>query len=348
MSTKNLRERHLPIGIAATEAAGRIFLNEDGISDNCLLYQNDPRFTYESMLLHILKKGGPKVDRTGTGTWGIHGYQAKYDLANGFPLITTKKIHLKSVIHELLWFLKGESNIKYLKDNKVRIWDEWADENGELGPVYGAQWRKWNGDGITVDQVSQLIEKLQKDPLGRRHIVSAWNVAEIPKMALSPCHILFQCHVMIMSLQERREYYAFLKEAYKQDTHDLYFNIMKMSDDELDECGAPVFKLDLQLYQRSCDVFLGVPFNIASYALLQLMIAQVVNMKPGTFIHDYGDLHIYSDHFDQVVTQLKRAPRDYPIMKLNPNIKDILDFSYNDFTLEKYAPHPEIKAKVSV
>ena len=261
---------------------------------------------YLELLRHIKENGTEKTDRTGTGTRSIFGYQMRFDLSQGFPLVTTKKLHLKSIIYELLWFLKGDMNIKYLKDNGVSIWDEWADENGDLGPVYGAQWRSWQGaNGKTIDQITEVIDQIKKNPDSRRLIVSAWNVAEIPNMALAPCHAMFQFYVV---------------EG----------------------------KLSLQLYQRSADVFLGVPFNIASYALLLMMVAQVCDLEVGEFVHTFGDVHIYNNHFEQVEKQLSREPKSLPTMKLNPNIKNIFDFDFDDFTLENYDPHPGIKAPVAV
>jgi len=261
---------------------------------------------YLDLLQHILDTGVHKNDRTGTGTTSIFGHQLRFDLQKGFPLVTTKKVHLKSIIHELLWFLKGETNIAYLKENGVRIWDEWADENGELGPVYGKQWRSWEGkDGKITDQVSELIEQIKKNPDSRRLIISAWNVTDLPDMALMPCHTMFQFYV---------------------------------ADG----------RLSCQLYQRSADVFLGVPFNIASYALLTLMIAQVCDLQPGEFIHTFGDVHIYDNHREQVALQLSRKPFPLPVMKLNPVIKDIFSFAFTDFTLEQYESHPSIKAPVAV
>lgn len=261
---------------------------------------------YLDLLQHILNTDAYKSDRTGTGTQSCFGYQMRFDLAKGFPLVTTKKLHVKSIIHELLWFLKGETNIAYLKEHGVRIWDEWADENGDLGPVYGKQWRSWEGaDGKVVDQVTELIEQIKKNPDSRRLIISAWNVADLSKMALMPCHTIFQFYV----------------------------------------AGG---KLSCQLYQRSADVFLGVPFNIASYALLTLMIAQVCDLQPGEFIHTFGDVHIYSNHMEQVKLQLSRKPYTLPVMKLNPSVKNIFDFKYEDFTLENYQSHPAIKAEVAV
>jgi len=261
---------------------------------------------YLSLLQHILDSGVHKTDRTGTGTQSCFGYQMRFDLSKGFPLVTTKKVHLKSIIHELLWFLKGETNIAYLKEHGVKIWDEWADENGDLGPVYGKQWRSWEGaDGKIIDQVSELIEQIKKNPDSRRLIISAWNVADLPKMALMPCHNMFQFYVA---------------EG----------------------------KLSCQLYQRSADVFLGVPFNIASYALLTMMIAQVCGLQPGEFVHTFGDVHIYSNHMEQVKLQLSREPFPLPTMKLNPEVKNIFDFQFEDFTLENYQSHPAIKAPVAV
>ena len=261
---------------------------------------------YLDLLRHILDHGVEKSDRTGTGTKSCFGYQARFDLQEGFPLVTTKKLHLKSIIYELLWFLKGETNIAYLKEHGVGIWNEWANENGELGPVYGKQWRSWEGaDGKIVDQVSDLIKQIRANPDSRRLIVSAWNVADLQKMALMPCHTLFQFYVA---------------EG----------------------------KLSCQLYQRSADVFLGVPFNIASYALLTMMIAQVCDLEPGEFIHTFGDVHIYNNHIGQVNLQLSRKPLPLPTMKLNPSVKNIFDFTFEDFTLENYQSHPAIKAPVAV
>lgn len=261
---------------------------------------------YLDLLRHILDTGVTKTDRTGTGTKSCFGYQMRFDLQKGFPLVTTKKVHLKSIIHELLWFLKGDTNIAYLKENGVKIWDEWADENGDLGPVYGKQWRSWETkDGKAIDQISELIAQIKKNPDSRRLIVSAWNVGELSEMALMPCHNMFQFYV---------------------------------ADG----------KLSCQLYQRSADVFLGVPFNIASYALLTMMIAQVCDLQPGEFVHTFGDVHIYSNHFEQVNLQLTRESFPLPTMKLNPAVKDIFGFSFEDFTLENYQSHPAIKAPVAV
>lgn len=261
---------------------------------------------YHDMMRHVLENGAKKGDRTGTGTRSIFGYQMRFDLNDGFPLVTTKKVHMKSVIHELLWFLKGDTNIRYLQDNGVRIWNEWADENGDLGRVYGAQWRSWRGaNGETVDQIRQLIEQIKTNPNSRRLLVSAWNPAEIEGMALPPCHCLFQFYV---------------------------------ADG----------KLSCQLYQRSADIFLGVPFNIASYALLTMMIAQVCSLKLGDFVHSFGDAHIYNNHMPQVRLQLSREPYPLPKMHVNAEVKDIFAFTYDDFRLENYQHHETIKAKVAV
>jgi thymidylate synthase len=261
---------------------------------------------YQDLLQHILDTGAQKHDRTGTGTISCFGYQMRFDLSKGFPLVTTKKVHLRSIIHELLWFLKGDTNIAYLKENGVSIWDEWADEQGNLGPVYGHQWRSWPGkNGETIDQISKLIEMIRSNPDSRRLIVSAWNVADVDQMALPPCHCFFQFYV---------------------------------ADG----------KLSCQLYQRSADTFLGVPFNIASYALLNMMVAQVCNLQVGDFVHTFGDVHLYNNHLEQARLQLSREPRPLPNMKLNPEIKNLFDFTFEDFTLEGYDPHPAIKGAVAV
>lgn len=261
---------------------------------------------YLGLLQHILDHGANKTDRTGTGTKSVFGYQMRFDLQKGFPLVTTKKIHLKSIIYELLWFIKGDTNIKYLTDNGVTIWNEWADENGDLGPVYGKQWRSWEGaDKKIYDQLTDVINQIKKNPDSRRIIISAWNVADLPHMALMPCHTMFQFYVANG-------------------------------------------KLSCQLYQRSADVFLGVPFNTASYALLTMMIAQVCDLQPGDFVHTFGDVHLYNNHFEQARLQLSRTPFPLPTMKLNPDVKNIFDFKYEDFTLENYQFHPAIKAPVAV
>lgn len=261
---------------------------------------------YLDLLTHILENGADKSDRTGTGTRSIFGHQLRFDLAQGFPMVTTKKLHLKSIVHELLWFLSGDTNIAYLKRKGVRIWDEWADEDGNLGPVYGHQWRSWpTPDGGTIDQVGRLVDQVRNNPDSRRHIVSAWNVAEVDQMALPPCHTLFQFYVA-----EGR--------------------------------------LSCQLYQRSADVFLGVPFNIASYALLTLMMAQVCELEPGDFVHTFGDAHLYSNHFDQAREQLQRSPRPLPEMRINPAVRDLFGFTFDDFELRNYDPHPHIAAPVAV
>ncbi len=261
---------------------------------------------YLDLLNNVLSQGEERHDRTGTGTIGTFGYQMRFNLEEGFPLLTTKKLHLKSIIHELLWFLSGDTNIQYLQEKGVKIWNEWADEQGELGPVYGHQWRSWTAnEGNTVDQISRVVEAIKSDPTSRRHIVSAWNVGDLEKMALPPCHVLFQFYVS----------------------------------------GE---RLSCQLYQRSADIFLGVPFNIASYSLLLMMIAQVTGLKPFEFIHSFGDAHIYLNHIEQVRIQLTRKPRDLPEMRINKNIKNILDFKYEDFTLTNYDPHPHLKGMISV
>lgn len=261
---------------------------------------------YHKLLQHILDNGTRKEDRTGTGTISVFGYQMRFDLSEGFPCVTTKKLHLRSIIHELLWFIAGDTNIKYLKENKVSIWDEWADENGDLGPVYGYQWRNWpDGHGGTIDQIKKLVDGLKNNPDSRRHIVSAWNVADVDNMALPPCHTMFQFYV---------------------------------ADG----------KLSCQLYQRSADTFLGVPFNIASYALFTMMLAQVVGLEPGEFVHTFGDAHLYTNHLEQAQLQLTRDFRPLPTMKINPEVKDIFSFKYEDFELVNYDPHPHIKAAVAV
>ena len=261
---------------------------------------------YLDLMRHVLEHGARKTDRTGTGTLSVFGHQMRFDLSERFPLVTTKKVHLKSVIHELLWFLQGSTNVAYLRDNGVTIWDEWADANGELGPVYGAQWRSWpTPDGRHVDQITEVVAQIRANPDSRRLIVSAWNVAEIPKMALAPCHAFFQFYV----------------------------------------CDG---RLSCQLYQRSADVFLGVPFNIASYALLTRMVAQVTGLEPGEFVHTLGDAHLYLNHLDQAREQLAREPRPLPVMRLDPAVRDLLAFRYEHFTLEGYDPHPAIKAPIAV
>ncbi len=274
---------------------------------SCILMQ-----AYLQLLNHIIETGTDKADRTGTGTRSVFGYQMRFDLSKGFPLVTTKKVHLKSIIHELLWFLKGDTNIAYLKEHNVKIWDEWADENGDLGPVYGKQWRSWEGaGGVEVDQVKELIHQLKTNPDSRRMIISAWNVAELPNMKLMPCHCLFQFYTSAPNENGRR-------------------------------------KLSCQLYQRSADVFLGVPFNIASYALFTMMVAQVCDMDLGEFIHSFGDVHLYKNHFEQAQLQLNRTPFDLPEMKINPLVKDIFEFKFEDFELLNYQSHPGIKAAVAV
>lgn len=262
--------------------------------------------SYLDLMQHVLDNGTKKSDRTGTGTVSVFGYQMRFDLSEGFPLVTTKKVHMKSIIHELLWFLRGDTNIRYLKENGVSIWDEWADADGNLGPVYGKQWRSWGAaDGRTIDQITEVIEQIKRNPDSRRLIVSAWNVGELDRMALAPCHAFFQFYVVNG-------------------------------------------KLSCQLYQRSADIFLGVPFNIASYALLTMMMAQVCGLKAGDFVHTFGDAHLYLNHMEQTSLQLSREPRPLPTMRINPDVKNIFDFKYEDFALEGYDPHPPIKAPVAV
>ncbi|MUZ75236.1 thymidylate synthase [Agrobacterium vitis] len=261
---------------------------------------------YLDLLQHVMENGSDRGDRTGTGTRSVFGYQMRFNLAEGFPVLTTKKLHLRSIIHELLWFLKGDTNIAYLKENGVSIWDEWADENGDLGPVYGAQWRSWpKPGGGHIDQIANLVESIKTNPNSRRHIVSAWNPAEVDEMALPPCHCLFQFYV---------------------------------ADG----------KLSCQLYQRSADIFLGVPFNIASYALLTMMVAQVTGLKPGDFIHTLGDAHLYANHFEQAGLQLTRQPKPLPVMQINPDVRDVFNFEFSDFSLENYSADPAIKAPIAV
>lgn len=270
---------------------------------------------YLDLMQHVLDNGVQKHDRTGTGTISVFGYQMRFDLRDGFPMVTTKKLHLRSIIHELIWFLSGETNINYLKENGVRIWDEWADEDGNLGPVYGSQWRSWPAtDGRHIDQISDVVAAIQSNPDSRRLIVSAWNVAEIENMALPPCHAFFQFYVSPADLGK----------------------------------GESKGTLSCQLYQRSADIFLGVPFNIASYALLTMMIAQVCDLTPGDFIHTLGDAHLYNNHIEQTKLQLSRQPKSLPTMKINPDVKNIFGFKYDDFTLEDYDPHPHIKGEVAV
>ncbi|MFN7010134.1 MAG: thymidylate synthase [Allorhizobium sp.] len=261
---------------------------------------------YLDLLRHVMENGSDRGDRTGTGTRSVFGYQMRFDLSQGFPVTTTKKLHLRSIIHELLWFLRGDTNIAYLKENGVTIWDEWADENGDLGPVYGAQWRSWpDGEGGQIDQIANLVAGIRKNPNSRRHIVSAWNPAEVDEMALPPCHCLFQFYV---------------------------------ADG----------KLSCQLYQRSADIFLGVPFNIASYALLTMMVAQVTDLEPGDFVHTFGDAHLYANHFEQARLQLSRTPKPLPVMRLNPEVRDLFAFRFEDFSLEGYEADPSIKAPIAV
>ena len=270
---------------------------------------------YLDLMQHVMDNGAQKHDRTGTGTLSVFGYQMRFNLQDGFPMVTTKKLHLKSIIHELIWFLSGDTNIQYLKDNGVRIWDEWADENGNLGPVYGYQWRSWpTPDGGHIDQITQVVNQIKNNPDSRRMMVSAWNVADVNQMALPPCHSLFQFYVQPADASK----------------------------------GKTRGKLSCQLYQRSADIFLGVPFNIASYALLTMMMAQVCDLDYGDFIHTFGDAHLYNNHLEQTRLQLSREPKPLPTMKINPEVKDIFGFKFEDFTLENYEPHPHIKGAVAV
>lgn len=308
---------------------------------------------YKQLLMRILNEGVQKGDRTGTGTLSIFGHQMRFDLSDGFPMLTTKRLPLKAIIHELLWFLSGDTNVTYLQDHGVTIWDEWADANGDLGPVYGKQWRSWPGKLIraaidrqtgmpfdvqyeAIDQIAGVIEMIKRNPNSRRLIVSAWNPADVDAMALPPCHCLFQFNTRPMTLEQRLAYAGV--SAKDVDDPEVFLGIN----------GYPLHYLDCQLYQRSADVFLGVPFNIASYALLTMMIAQVTNMVPGHFVHSFGDTHLYLNHLDQARLQLTREPRALPTMKLNRDVKDIFSFKYEDFELIEYNPHPSIKAQVAV
>ncbi len=424
--TKNLRPKESEL-LELQKKTLDLLHKKRRMHSNDFTGSNDDIFQYEKSLAHTLLHGKPKLDRTGANTIGVHGYQSRFNLDNGFPLITSKKVHLKSVIHELLWLIRGETNIKYLVENNVSIWSDWplkyynqkrhedaqfhssvsgtdiaqyradgiqdvslkefhekilnepgfAEKWGELGPVYGKQWRDWSGFNMTkkgyeklenpsdrecspsvyipaeyeefsIDQIQQVVEMIDKQHetgvISRRMLVSAWNVGELPAMiksGLPPCHCLFQFHSRLMTLEERKKYFTKISG--------LDWAVVEiMDDDDLDRENAPVYELDLQLYQRSCDIFLGVPFNIASYAMLLMMMAQVTNTKPSTFIHDYGDLHIYSNHLDQAVEQLSRKPFPYPTMKLVNRGQKIDEFQLDDFKLEQYQSHPAIKADVAV
>lgn len=421
--TKNLRPKESEL-LELQKKALDLLHKERRMHSKDFTGSNGDIFQYEKSLAYTLLHGKPKFDRTGTDTIGIHGYQSRFNLDNGFPLITSKKVHLKSVIHELLWLIRGETNIKYLVENRVTIWDDWPFKNwwvhqpensdkkfpqketkewkelvmndslklfqgkilnepgfaekwGELGPVYGKQWRDWSGFNMTkkgyeklenpsdrecspsvyipaeyeefsIDQIQQVVEMINKQHeigvISRRMLVSAWNVGELPAMiksGLPPCHYLFQFHSRLMTLEERKKYFTKISGLDRA-------VVEIMDDDDLERENAPVYELDLQLYQRSCDIFLGVPFNIASYAMLLMMMAQVTNTAPGTFIHDYGDLHIYSNHLDQVVEQLMRTPVAYPTMKLKNRGQKIDEFKFDDFVLSDYNPHPAIRANVAV
>lgn len=294
---------------------------------------------YLDLLQHVLDHGTERLDRTGTGTVGVFGYQMRFDLSQGFPVLTTKKLHLRSIIYELLWFLRGDTNIKYLKEHGVSIWDEWADENGDLGPVYGSQWRSWpDGRGGTIDQIAGVVDEIKRNPYSRRLMVTAWNPAEMQDMALPPCHCLFQFYVEPVA-----------PVVDKLNVEKLIGSDNVSTQQHINVSTQPAKgRLSCQLYQRSADIFLGVPFNIASYALLTMMVAQVCGLQPGDFVHTLGDAHIYRNHLDQVHLQLTREPRKLPTMKINPAVKDIFGFQYEDFTLEGYDPHPHIKGEVSV
>lgn len=302
---------------------------------------------YLDLLQHVLDHGTVREDRTGTGTVGVFGYQMRFPLADGFPVLTTKKLHLRSIIHELLWFLRGDTNIKYLKDNGVSIWDEWADKDGNLGPVYGSQWRSWpDGRGGTIDQIADVVRQIKENPYSRRLMVTAWNPAEIQDMALPPCHCLFQFYVEPAASVDKLNVDTLIGSTDKS-------GASTCQPINLSTC-QPINekplkgRLSCQLYQRSADIFLGVPFNIASYALLTMMMAQVCGLEPGDFVHTFGDAHIYRNHLDQVRLQLSRDPRPLPTMRINPAVDDIFAFRYEDFTLEGYDPHPHIKGEVSV
>ncbi len=382
VKTKELREGRDILNSSADSARKKHELTKASVPGELKKF-----YGYEEMLGHVLRYGVPKADRTGTGTTGVHGYQLRFDLENGFPMVTTKKVFLKAVTYELLWLLKGDTNIRYLAQNGVKIWNDWPYKNyrestsflgetmdefvqkiiedesfskkwGDLGPVYGKQWRNWKtpqleayDEGYTylrIDQIQVAIDQLKREQetgvMNRRVIVVAWNPADINDMSksgLPPCHCFFQFHSSLMSLEERRSHWA-------KKNNQVFSWSQEMGDDELDAAGAPFLKLDLQLYQRSCDIFLGVPFNIASYALLLMMVAQVTNMKPGEFIHDYGDLHIYSNHLDQVVEQLSRIPYPYPTIVIANRGQGIDGYMYSDFQIENYQCHPSIQGDVAV
>ena len=302
---------------------------------------------YLDLLQHVLDHGTVREDRTGTGTVGVFGYQMRFPLADGFPVLTTKKLHLRSIIHELLWFLRGDTNIKYLKDNGVSIWDEWADKDGNLGRVYGSQWRSWpDGRGGTIDQIADVVRQIKENPYSRRLMVTAWNPAEIQDMALPPCHCLFQFYVEPAASVDKLNVDTLIGSTDKSGSSTC--QPINMSTCQPTNEKPLKGRLSCQLYQRSADIFLGVPFNIASYALLTMMVAQVCGLEPGDFVHTFGDAHIYRNHLDQVRLQLSRDPRPLPTMRINPAVDDIFAFRYEDFTLEGYDPHPHIKGEVSV
>ena len=304
---------------------------------------------YLDLLQHVLDHGTERLDRTGTGTVGVFGYQMRFPLADGFPCLTTKKLHLRSIIYELLWFLRGDTNIAYLKEHGVSIWDEWADANGDLGPVYGSQWRSWpDGRGGTIDQIANVVSEIKANPYSRRLMVTAWNPAEMQDMALPPCHCLFQFYVEPAKDVDKLEVDKLNVDKVNVDKVKRSSGGNDLSTYQPINSNAPKGRLSCQLYQRSADIFLGVPFNIASYALLTMMVAQVCGLEPGDFVHTLGDAHIYKNHLDQVRLQLTREPRPLPTMRINPEVTDIFGFDYSDFTLENYNPHPHIKGEVSV
>lgn len=330
----------MPFVLPGREGAKYIFIFMQHFSFFGVMTEKIFMKQYLDLLQYVLDHGTERQDRTGTGTVGVFGYQMRFDLGQGFPVLTTKKLHLRSIIYELLWFLRGDTNIKYLKDHGVSIWDEWADAEGNLGPVYGSQWRSWpDGRGGTIDQIANVVEQIKTNPYSRRLMVTAWNPAEIEEMALPPCHCLFQFYVEPGSTSDKV-------------TESLSGKVATQSNNSatqpLSHSEAPKGRLSCQLYQRSADIFLGVPFNIASYALLTMMMAQVCGLEPGEFVHTFGDAHIYKNHLDQVHLQLTREPRPLPTMHINPERKSIFDFEYEDFRLEGYDPHPHIKGEVSV
>ena len=338
----------MPFVLPGREGAKYIFIFMQHFSFFGVMTEKIFMKQYLDLLQYVLDHGTERQDRTGTGTVGVFGYQMRFDLGQGFPVLTTKKLHLRSIIYELLWFLRGDTNIKYLKDHGVSIWDEWADAEGNLGPVYGSQWRSWpDGRGGTIDQIANVVEQIKTNPYSRRLMVTAWNPAEIEEMALPPCHCLFQFYVEPGSTSGRVAESLSGKVA-TQSNNSATQSLSHSATQPLSHSEAPKGRLSCQLYQRSADIFLGVPFNIASYALLTMMMAQVCGLEPGEFVHTFGDAHIYKNHMDQVHLQLTREPRPLPTMHINPERKSIFDFEYEDFRLEGYDPHPHIKGEVSV